>query len=155
MMHVTLYTYHTMKPLVSMRFTGVTNTVLLAPVVNLRRKSGRYTEQNSFRTMFIASFATIYFPRQIYIRQWEGEGDIPRINAHVGFTNMLLPVGCRWFVADLKVTAKCIWMKFRKETTVTKLRKSSDLCRVTENIGSVGLSTDFREFVEERKITLK
>jgi hypothetical protein len=96
----------------------------------------------------------IFQDKFIYVSE-RGEGDIPRINAHVGFTNMLLPVGCRWFVADLKVTAKCIWMKFRKETTVTKLRKSSDLCRVTENIGSVGLSTDFREFVEEKKITLK
>ena len=66
--------------------------------------------------------------------------DIPSINVHVGFTKMLLPVGSRWFVADLKVTAKCIWMTFRKETTVTKLRNSSDLCRVTEKLGSVGFS---------------
>jgi len=89
--------------------------------------------------MFIASFATIYFPRQNYIRQLEG-ADIPRINVHVGSTNILLPVGCRLFVADLKVTATCIWMTFRQEMTVTKLRNSSGLCRVTENIGSVGLS---------------
>jgi len=38
--------------------------------------------------------------------------DIPRINVHIGFTNTLLPVGCHWFVADLKVTATCIWMTF-------------------------------------------
>ena len=80
----------------------------------------------------------IFQDKVIYVN--ETGADIPRINVHVGFTNMLLPVGCRWFVADLKVSATCIWMTFRKETTVTKLRNSSDLCRVAENVGTVGLN---------------
>jgi len=70
----------------------------------------------------------------------ERGADIPRINLHVGLTNILLPVGCRWFVAELKVTAIYVWMRFGQEMTVTKLRNSSGLCRVTENIGTVGLS---------------
>jgi len=69
MMHVTLYIYYKMKCLVSMRFTDVTNTVLLACVVNMRRKGGGNTEQKAFRTMFNASFATIYLPIQSCIRQ--------------------------------------------------------------------------------------
>jgi hypothetical protein len=143
MMLVTLYIYYKMKCLVPMRFTDVTNTVLLACAVNMRRKGGVNTEQKAFRTMFNASFATIYLPIQSCIRQWE-VADIPRINVHIGFTNTLLPVGCHWFVTDLKVTATCIWMTFRKDTTLTKLRNSSYLCRVTENVRSVGLSNWFQ-----------
>jgi hypothetical protein len=58
-----------MELLVSMRFTFVTNAVLLASVVNMRGKGGKNTEHKEFRTMFTASFATIYFPRQSYLRQ--------------------------------------------------------------------------------------
>ena len=83
MMHVTLYIYHTMKRLVSTRFTVVTNTVLLASVVNMRRKSGRNTEQKAFRNMFIASFANLFSKTKLYT-QWEW-ADIPRINAHVSW----------------------------------------------------------------------
>jgi len=57
-----------------MRFTGVTNTALLASIVNMRRKGGRNTEQKALITRFNASFVTVYFPRQSYIRQWEGGG---------------------------------------------------------------------------------
>jgi hypothetical protein len=55
-------------------------------------------------------------------------------------TRMLLPDVYGWFVADLKVTVTCILITFRKETAVTKFRNSSDLCRVTENVGSMGVS---------------